>query len=155
MGIHRSQSHTPPWCAVVTTDVLPGHDIREVVGQVMGVVVRTQNPFSEGVKTLDGGVNPRRVKAMTTWREQAVESMVEEAKKRGANAVIGMRFDHRVITEFWTEICAYGTAVVAAPATPPPTPPDTAGGRAASHAVDLSAQPPTSQAATSARQAGA
>lgn len=118
MGIHRSRSAIPEWCLVVTTDGLPGYQIRDVFGQVMGVVVRTQNPFSEGLKALDGGVNPRRVKVIRGWREDAVKAMIEAAKKQGANAIIGMRFDHRIVTEFWTEICAYGTAVLAVP-TPP------------------------------------
>lgn len=119
MGIHRSRSAIPEWCVVATTDNLPGYEIRDVFGQVMGVVVRTQNPFSEGVKALDGGVNPRRVKVMSSWREDAVKAMVEAAKKQGGNAIIGMRFDHRIITEFWTEICAYGTAILAVPMPPP------------------------------------
>jgi hypothetical protein len=36
--------------------------------------------------------------------------MVEEAKARGANAIIAMRFDSGAIGQ-WSEICAYGTAV--------------------------------------------
>jgi uncharacterized protein YbjQ (UPF0145 family) len=119
MGIHRSMFAIPEWCVVVTTDNLPGYEIRDVFGQVMGVVVRTQNPYSEGVKALDGGLNPRRVKVNTAWREDAIKSMIEQAKRRGGNAIIGMRFDHRIITEFWTEICAYGTAVLAVPMHPP------------------------------------
>jgi uncharacterized protein YbjQ (UPF0145 family) len=37
--------------------------------------------------------------------------MVEEAERRGANAVIAMRFDTSEMGDMWTEICAYGTAV--------------------------------------------
>jgi hypothetical protein len=42
--------------------------------------------------------------------------MLGRAYRRGANAVVGMRFDHRSISESWTEICAYGTAVFVTPA---------------------------------------
>jgi uncharacterized protein YbjQ (UPF0145 family) len=52
---------------------------------------------------------------LTRWREEAVERMAQIAQKRGANAVVGMRFDHREITSSWVEICAYGTAVVVSP----------------------------------------
>jgi uncharacterized protein YbjQ (UPF0145 family) len=38
--------------------------------------------------------------------------MVERARQLGANAVVGLRFDHRTIANQWTEICAYGTAMV-------------------------------------------
>ena len=37
--------------------------------------------------------------------------MVSEAEERGADAVISMRFDADSISDGWTEICAYGTAV--------------------------------------------
>ncbi|HEX5596993.1 MAG TPA: heavy metal-binding domain-containing protein, partial [Micromonosporaceae bacterium] len=47
----------------------------------------------------------------------------------GANAVLGMQFEHREVGEMWMEVCAYGTAVVVhrlAPdprtITPPPPP---------------------------------
>lgn len=138
---------------VVTTDDLPGYEICQVYGQVMGVVVRTQNPFSEGLKALDGGVNPRRVKVMTTWRQQAIDAMIEEAKKRGGNAIIGMRFDHRVITEFWTEICAYGTAILAAPVESKTGRPDSQAEPEAGSAPGSPA-PPADSAATAPLAAG-
>jgi hypothetical protein len=49
--------------------------------------------------------------ALAYWRQEAVEQMVEAARRRGANAVLGMRFDNREISSYWAEICAYGTAV--------------------------------------------
>jgi len=101
---------------VVTTDNLPGYEIRKVLGDVLGVTARTHNAYAEGVKALDGALNPRMAAALAQWREEAVARMTEEAERRGANAVVGMRFDHREITEMWAEICAYGTAVIAAPA---------------------------------------
>jgi uncharacterized protein YbjQ (UPF0145 family) len=97
---------------VVTTDNLPGYEIREVLGEVIGVTARTHNPFAEGIKSLHGGTNPKMMEALTRWREEAVERMAQEALRRGANAVVGMRFDHREVTTAWVEICAYGTAAV-------------------------------------------
>jgi Putative heavy-metal-binding len=41
--------------------------------------------------------------------------MIEEARARGGNAIIAMRFDTSEMGDVWTEICAYGTAVVAVP----------------------------------------
>ena len=43
--------------------------------------------------------------------------LVAEAHSRGGNAIVGMRFDTTEIGDVWTEICAYGTAVLAAPVT--------------------------------------
>jgi len=98
---------------VVTTESLPGYEIRAILGEVVGVTARTHNPYAEGVKSLDGEFNPQVHNALAHWREEAVARMAMVAHDRGANAVIGMRFDHREISDYWAEICAYGTAVVA------------------------------------------
>jgi uncharacterized protein YbjQ (UPF0145 family) len=45
-----------------------------------------------------------------------IDRMVQEAESRGANAVLAMRFDTSEMGGNWTEICAYGTAVVIEPA---------------------------------------
>ena len=41
--------------------------------------------------------------------------MLEHARSKGGNAVICMRFDTSEMGDVWTELCAYGTAVVAVP----------------------------------------
>jgi uncharacterized protein YbjQ (UPF0145 family) len=114
---------------------VPGYRIRSVLGEVVGVTARTHNPFSEGVKGMDGRSNPQLGIALLRWREDAVRKMVEAAAAMGANAIVGMRFDNRWITTLWSEICAYGTAVQvslipeelppspAAPGAPPPAAP--------------------------------
>jgi uncharacterized protein YbjQ (UPF0145 family) len=43
--------------------------------------------------------------------------LINEARNKGGNAIIGMRFDTTEIGDVWTEICAYGTAVQAVPVT--------------------------------------
>lgn len=96
---------------VVTTDDLPGYEVRKVLGEVIGVTGRTRNPFREGVRKLHDASEPQVVKALTRWRLEAVEDMTAHARRLGANAVVGMRFDHRNVSDMWTEICAYGTAV--------------------------------------------
>ncbi len=97
---------------VVTTDGIPGYEVRQVIGEVVGVTARAFNPFIEGVKTLNGKLNPQLVKLLAQIRQEAVAHMVDAARRRGANAIIGMRFDHRDVTNAWREVCAYGTAVV-------------------------------------------
>ena len=79
---------------------------------MIGITARSNNPFNEGIKSLHGGTNPRMFENLTRWREEAVERMAQNALSRGANAIVGMRFDHRDLTSSWIEICAYGTAVV-------------------------------------------
>jgi hypothetical protein len=61
---------------------------------------------------LSGPRDPRRVnEELTQAREAAVTELMRMARRRGANAVIGMRFDNRDVSNNWAEICAYGTAV--------------------------------------------
>jgi uncharacterized protein YbjQ (UPF0145 family) len=105
---------------VVTTDSVPGYEVQQVLGEVIGVTGRTRNPFREGVKKLHGGGNPLMVQALTRWRREALGQMTRQAYRRGANAVVGMRFDARNISDMWAEICAYGTAVFVVPAASPP-----------------------------------
>ncbi|WP_144118508.1 heavy metal-binding domain-containing protein [Catellatospora sichuanensis] len=101
---------------VVTTDQLPGHVIRAVYGEVLGLSARTLSAYSEGFKSpMDGsGVSmAERIHMLTECRLEAVDRMARVALRLGANAVLAMRFDHRPVTESWIEICAYGTAVQA------------------------------------------
>ncbi len=104
---------------VVTTDTLPGYEVRHVLGDVIGVTARPRNPYVEGVKALSGKsvASDASAAALTRWRQEAIARMAQQARERGANAVIGLRFDHRDVTGAWGEICAYGTAVVVEPVT--------------------------------------
>ena len=102
---------------VVTTDSIPGYEVRAVIGEVVGVTARTFNLYIEGVKSLNGRLNPQLVRLLTQIRQEAVARMAEAASRRGANAIIGMRFDNRDVTPPWREVCAYGTAVLVVSAT--------------------------------------
>jgi uncharacterized protein YbjQ (UPF0145 family) len=95
--------------------MLPGYVVHRVCGQVLGVAARSRNPYREGIKTMAGHADPAAPRTLARWRYDAIDEMLANATRLGANAVIGMRFDHREITQSWSEICAYGTAVVVAP----------------------------------------
>lgn len=99
----------------VTIDTLPGYDIIEVFGEVLGVTARPQNTFLAGVRSLSGAPGRGERETLANWRREAVAHMLTLARRHGANAVVGMRFDHRPLGSAWSEICAYGTAVLAAP----------------------------------------
>src|SRR5438067_4526987 len=99
---------------VSTTNELPGVEIVEVLGEVMGLTVRSRNIGSQlgaGLKSILGGELKGMTKALSDSREQVVQRMVEEAERKGANAIMAMRFDTSEMGANWTEICAYGTAV--------------------------------------------
>ncbi len=101
---------------VVTTDSIPGYEVRAVIGEVVGVTARTFNPYIEGVKSLNGRLNPQLLRLLAQIRQEAVAHMVAAAERRGANAIVAMRFDNRDVTPPWREVCAYGTAVLVVPA---------------------------------------
>ncbi len=103
---------------VVTTDSVPGFEVRSVFGEVVGITARTYNPYIEGVKSLNGRLNPELLRLLTQIRQEAVARMVEAANAFGANAIVGMRYDVRQITQAWNEVCAYGTAVLLVPVAP-------------------------------------
>jgi uncharacterized protein YbjQ (UPF0145 family) len=99
---------------IATTNEIPGHEIDEVYGEVFGLTVRSRNVFSQfgaGLKSIAGGELKGMTKALVDSRQQVIDRMVEEAEAKGANAVLGMRFDTSEMGNTWTEICAYGTAV--------------------------------------------
>lgn len=99
---------------VVTTNDLPGYRIDEVLGEVWGLTVRSRNAFSQigaGLKSLLGGELKGMTQALYESRNDVMNRMIEEAQRRGANAIVAMRFDTSEMGDVWTEICAYGTAV--------------------------------------------
>jgi uncharacterized protein YbjQ (UPF0145 family) len=103
---------------VVTTNDIPGWEIQRVCGEVFGLTVRSRNVFSQlgaGFKSLAGGELRGMTENLTNSRNEVMGRMLEAARARGGNAVIGMRFDTSEMGDTWTEICAYGTAVVAIP----------------------------------------
>lgn len=102
---------------VSTTFDLPGYETTATLGEVFGLTVRSRNigaGFLAAIRSLFGGEVPGFTKLLTQSRNEAMARMVEEAALRGANAVVGMRFDGGAFGQ-WSEICAYGTAVYVTP----------------------------------------
>src|SRR6266516_7710550 len=103
---------------VVTTNEIPGWQIQRVCGEVFGLTVRSRNALSQmgaGLKSMFGGELQGMTKNLADSRNEVMGRMLDAARERGGNAVIGMRFDTSEMGDTWTEICAYGTAVVAVP----------------------------------------
>ena len=99
---------------VTTMNDIPGYEIDEVYGEVMGLTVRSRNVGSQmgaSLKSMLGGELKGMTKALVASRQEVMERMVAEAEAKGANAIIAMRFDTSEMGGIWTEICAYGTAV--------------------------------------------
>lgn len=100
---------------VVTTENVPGHRVRAVLGQCFGVVVRSRGlggNIMAGLRSLIGGEIKEYTQMLEDARRQALDRMVANATAMGANAIVMMRFDSSDIGGTMSEIVAYGTAVV-------------------------------------------
>lgn len=103
---------------IVTSNDIPGYRVDAVLGEVMGMTVRSANIGANlvaGLRSLGGGEVTEYTKLVYDSRQQVMERMWADAIARGANAVIAMRFDTGDIAQSFSEVCAYGTAVVVSP----------------------------------------
>lgn len=101
---------------VVTTENIPGYKVKEVKGEVFGLVVRSRGlggNIMAGLRTLIGGEIHEYTSMLEDARKQAIDRLVLNATQMGANAVVMMRFDSSEIGQNMSEIVAFGTAVVA------------------------------------------
>ncbi|MFE0731363.1 YbjQ family protein [Streptomyces antibioticus] len=106
-----------PDVLVVTTNDVPGFRVEQVIGEVFGLTVRSRHLGSQigaGLKSMIGGELKGLTKTLVETRNQAMARLVEQARARGANAVLAFRFDVSEAADAGTEVCAFGTAVVLA-----------------------------------------
>jgi uncharacterized protein YbjQ (UPF0145 family) len=104
---------------VVTTNELPGHRVVRVIGVVRGITVRSRNLVANiggGLQSLFGGNVTIYTDLAEQARQEAYNLLVQHAREKGANAIIGMRYDANEIMDGITEVLAYGTAVEVDPA---------------------------------------
>ena len=113
---------------IATTPYIAGARIVETKGQVFGLVVRSRGlggNIMAGLRSIAGGEIHEYTTLLEDTRRQAIDRMVQNAARMGANAVISMRFDSSELANTMSEIVAYGTAVVLGPESPSATPPAT------------------------------
>ena len=97
-----------------TTESIPGRETQSVIGLVRGNTVRAahaQHDISAWMKNLVGGEIHEYTKLMAEAREQALDRLEAEARARGADAVLSLRFVTCEIASGAAEFLAYGTAV--------------------------------------------
>ena len=100
---------------VTTAFELDGFRVVKGLGIVRGIVVRSRSVIGNlgaALQTIVGGNITIFTELCEKTREDAFELMVDHAASRGANAIIGMRYDATEIMNGVTEVLAYGTAVV-------------------------------------------
>lgn len=100
---------------ITTTDGVEGKKVKEVVGYVKGSTVRAKHigkDIMAGLKAIVGGEIAEYTEMMDESRKISIGRMVEDAKSKGANAIVAMRFESATVMQGASEFVAYGTGVI-------------------------------------------
>ena len=93
---------------------LAGHEVTGNLGIVRGIVVRSRSVFGTigaSLQTMVGGDISLFTELCEKTREDAFDRMLQHAAEKGADTVVGVRYDATEIMQGVTEVLCYGTAV--------------------------------------------
>ena len=99
---------------LATIDRIPGKEITEVLGLVQGSTIRARHlgrDLMAGLRNVVGGEIKDYTQMLSEARELALQRMVKEAERLGADAVVGVRLATAQTMAGAAEVLAYGTAV--------------------------------------------
>lgn len=85
---------------ISTTPTLEGHQIREYLGIVTGEVIVGANIFKDlfaGIRDIVGGRAGAYESTLRDARREAFAELENEAKRLGANAVVGVDIHYEVV----------------------------------------------------------
>ena len=99
---------------ITTTDYIAGKKVKETLGIVRGSIIKARwfgRDIAANIKTIFGGEIKSYTDLLTSARDEAVKRMIDDAKKKKADAVINVRFATSDVMQGAAEVLAYGTAV--------------------------------------------
>jgi len=99
---------------VVTTEHIEGKKITETLGLAKGSTIRARHVGRDvmaGLRNIVGGEVKDYTVMLAQAREEALQRMIEQGEKMGANAIVGARFVTSMVMSGAAEMVAYGTAV--------------------------------------------
>ncbi|HAP71071.1 MAG: hypothetical protein CME55_00430 [Halieaceae bacterium] len=99
---------------VTTTSTIAQKEIAENIGICRGSTVRARNigrDIFAGIKNIIGGEIEEYTKLQAQSREQALQRMIQDAERLGADAIVNVRFTTAMVMQGAAEMLAYGTAV--------------------------------------------
>jgi len=99
---------------VTTQDEFHEYKIVQTLGLAKGNTIRARHIGKDilaGLRSIVGGEIEEYTKVFAEAREQAIDRMVADAKKMGANGVVCMRLTTSTVMQGAAELLAYGTAV--------------------------------------------
>ena len=99
-----------------TTHTIENRNIRQYIGLVTGEAIMGANVFRDfmaGLTDLVGGRSGTYESKFAEARETALQELQEEARRKGANAVVGIDIDYQVLgaNNGMLMVTATGTAV--------------------------------------------
>jgi len=97
-----------------TQDNFVDHDIVETLGLVKGNTIRARHVGKDilaGLRNIVGGEITEYTKMLAESREQALDRMIANASKMGADGIVCIRFTTSAVMAGSAELLAYGTAV--------------------------------------------
>lgn len=100
---------------ITTTFGFEGYKVKENFGIVRGIIVRSRSIIGNigaGLQSLVGGNITIYTKLCENARQDSYEIMIKHAREKGANAIIGVRYDANEVASGITEVLCYGTAVL-------------------------------------------
>jgi uncharacterized protein YbjQ (UPF0145 family) len=103
---------------ITNIENVPGRTIEAELGLVQGSTVRGKHigkDIGAWFKGIVGGEIKGYSELLMEGRDQALERMEEDAKSKGADAVVNVRITTASVTGGAAELMAYGTAVKLAP----------------------------------------
>ncbi|MCQ1536634.1 YbjQ family protein [Methanosarcina sp. KYL-1] len=99
---------------IATTDTIAGKEITRTLGMARGSTIQAKHigkDIMSGLRSVVGGELTEYSEMLEEAREKAINRMVEDAEKMGADAVVNVRFMTSMVMAGAAEILAYGTAV--------------------------------------------
>ncbi|PLV62498.1 YbjQ family protein [Brachyspira pilosicoli] len=99
---------------IFSVDYLPTNNY-ELLGLVKGNIVQSKHIGKDilaSLNTLVGGEVTSYTEMINEAKDIATNRMIEEAKKLGANAIIGVNYSTSSVLQGTTEVVAYGTAII-------------------------------------------
>ena len=100
---------------VSTTPTVESKKVVKYLGLVSGEAIMGANIFKDlfaGIRDIVGGRAAAYEKELRKAKEIAINEMIEEARKLGANAILSVDLDYETIGQSMLMVSASGTAVV-------------------------------------------
>jgi|TARA_B110001454_G_scaffold182028_1_gene176357 uncharacterized protein YbjQ (UPF0145 family) len=100
---------------LVSSPNIPEKKVVKTLGLVKGNTIRARHIGKDilaGLRAIVGGELHEYTQLLAQSREQAIDRMIEDAEKMGANAIISVSFTTSVMSQGSAELMAFGTAVL-------------------------------------------